>query len=117
VTKTILFDLDGLVIIGNGKLFSERFSEKEKIPMEQVSGFFIGDFRECSFGRADLKEKITPYLTKWNYKGAFEDFLKFWFEGENNIDKEIIEIVKNLRSKGIKCYISTRQEKYRKDYI
>lgn len=85
--------------------------------MEQISEFFVNDFRECSFGKADLKEKITPYLTKWNFRGTFEDLLKFWFESENYIDEEVMKIIKDLRLKGIKCYIATRQEKYRKDYI
>lgn len=45
--KAILFDLDGLVIIGNDKLFSQCISEKMNIPYEQVSEFFTGNFREC----------------------------------------------------------------------
>lgn len=117
MTKAILFDLDGLIITGNKKLFSERLSEKENIPMENVSEFFMNDFRECSFGKADLKERLTPYLIKWGYKGTVEDLLKFWFESDNDINNEVLEIVKDLRSKNIKCYIATRQEKYRKEYI
>ncbi|MCX6753597.1 MAG: HAD hydrolase-like protein [Candidatus Nomurabacteria bacterium] len=117
MTKAILFDLDGLIITGSGKLFSERLSEKENIPMKQISEFFTNEFRECSFGKADLKEKITPYLTKWNYKGNSDDLLKFWFEGESNVNKEVLKIVEDLRSKNVKCYIATRQEKNRKDYV
>lgn len=117
MTKAILFDLDGLIITGNKKLFSERLSEKENIPMEKVSEFFMNDFRECSFGKADLKERITPYLNNWRYKGTIEDLLEFWFESDSDINNEVLEIVKDLRSKNIKCYIATRQEKYRKEYI
>lgn len=117
MVKAILFDLDGLIIIGNKKLFSERLSEKENIPMEQISEFFINDFRECSFGRADLKDKIAPYLIKWGYKDSIDNLLKFWFDSENNLNNKVLEIVQDLRSKNIKCYIATRQEKYRKNYI
>jgi putative hydrolase of the HAD superfamily len=117
MTKAILFDLDGLVIIGNGKRFSQRISEEMDIPYEQVSEFFTKDFRECSFGRADLKEKIAPYLTKWGYKGTVDNFLNYWFEGESNTDKEVLKLASELRQKGIKCYIATRQEKYRKEYL
>lgn len=117
MTKAILFDLDGLVIIGEKKLFSERLSEEMGIPLEQVSEFFVNDFRECSFGRADLKEKIAPYLAKWGYKGTINEFLQYWFDGEKETDKEVLKLVKKLRAGGIKCYIATRQEKYRKEYL
>lgn len=117
MTKAILFDLDGLVIVGKKKLFSERVSEELNIPYAEVSEFFTKDFRECSFGRADLKEKIAPYLKKWGYKGTVDEFLEYWFKGESTTDKEVLEIVRKLRSKGIKCYIATRQEKYRKEYL
>lgn len=116
-TKAILFDLDGVVISSRKKLFSERLSEEMNIPIDQVQEFFIKDFKECSFGRADLKEKIAPYLIKWGYKGTVDDLLKYWFESESNTDKEVLRLVKDLRSKGIKCFIATRQEKYRKEYL
>ncbi len=115
--KAVLFDLDGLVIVGKKKIFSQRFAEEFNIPYEAISEFFDNDFRECSFGRADLKEKVAPYLVKWNYPGTVEDFLKYWFEGNNTTDKEVLGIVDDLRAKGIQCHISTRQEKYRKEYL
>lgn len=117
MTKAILFDLDGVVITSNGKRFSERLSEKLSISIETISEFFASDFRECSFGRADLKEKIAPYLVKWGYDGSVDDLLKFWFENEGTPNKEVLEIVTNLRLKGIKCFVATRQEKYRKEYL
>jgi HAD superfamily hydrolase (TIGR01509 family) len=115
--RVILFDLDGLVIVGKKKLFSERIAEEKHIPLEKVQEFFQNDFRECSFGRADLKEKLAPYLVKWDYNGSVEDFLQYWFETESTTDKEVLEIVSDLRKQGIPCYIATRQEKYRKEYL
>ncbi|KKP33009.1 MAG: hypothetical protein A2312_04540 [Candidatus Staskawiczbacteria bacterium RIFOXYB2_FULL_32_9] len=117
MVKAILFDLDGVVITSTGKRFSERLSEKLDISMEIISEFFVKDFREYSFGRADLKEKIAPYLPKWGFDGSVDDLLKFWFEHEGTLDHEVLKIVANLRSKGIKCFIATRQEKYRKEYL
>lgn len=115
--KAILFDLDGVVLTSTGKRFSERLSERLGISLEVISEFFTNDFRECSFGRADLKEKIAPYLAKWGYDGTVDDLLKFWFKNEGTPNEEVLEIVANLRSKGVKCFIATRQEKYRKEYL
>lgn len=115
--KVALFDLDGVVIVGRDKLFSQRAAEDLNISNDQIMEFFNKDFRECSFGRADLKEKISPYLKIWNYKGTVDDFLNYWFSGEGVVDMEVINCVARLREKGIRCFIATRQEKYRKKYL
>jgi len=115
--KLILFDVDGIVIVGRKHLFSERLAVEHNISPELIQEFFEKDFRECSFGCADLKEKITPYLEKWGWKGTVEDILKYWFEAEREVNNEVLDIVKKIRSQEILCYIATRQEKYRMDYI
>jgi putative hydrolase of the HAD superfamily len=46
-----------------------------------------------------------------------EDLLEYWFTSEGTINKEVLKIIGDLRSKGIKCYIATRQEKYRMQYL
>ena len=42
--------------------------------------------------------------------------LKYWIKYDNKIDQRIIESVKELRNKGIKCYLNTQNEKYSVDY-
>ncbi len=115
--KAICFDIDGLIIVGREKYFSYRLSEEKKIPIQEVEAFFINDFPDCSYGRSDLKEKIAPYLPKWNYEGSVEDLLQYWFESESKIDEEVLKIITDLRAKGIQCYLATRQEKYRMEYL
>ncbi len=115
--KAILFDLDGLVIVSKGRLFSERFAEENNIPIGEVREFFINNFRECSFGRADLKEKVAPFLVKWGYSGTVDDFLNYWFTTESTLDVAVISFITDIRATGVPCYIATRQEKYRKEYL
>src|SRR3989344_1969074 len=115
--KAVLFDIDGIVITGRKHLFSHRLSQEYNIPVKKVEEFFLNDFKKCSFGRADLKEKIAPFLAKWNWQGSVEDLLKYWFTSESTVDKEVIKIINDLRSKGLKCYMATRQEKYRLQYL
>jgi putative hydrolase of the HAD superfamily len=115
--KAVLFDLDGIVIVGRKYFFSERLAEEHHIPMEAVLEFFQNDLKPCSFGKADLKEKLAPYLAKWNWKGSVEDLLDYWFSSESTKDEEVLSIVKQLRDKGVRCYVATRQEKYRLQYL
>lgn len=119
--KAILFDIDGILITGEKTLFSHRLAEELDISIEKINEFFEKDFRECSFGRADLKEKIKPYLEKWKWKGDTNSFLQYWFESEGiknkNLNRKILGEIEELEKEGIKCYIATRQEKYRMQYL
>jgi putative hydrolase of the HAD superfamily len=115
--KAILFDVDGIVITGRKHYFSYKLSKEHNISTDSVEEFFLKDFKDCTFGRADLKEKISAYLIKWGWKGTVEDLLEYWFSGESTTNNEVLDIIKTLRSKGIRCYIATRQEKYRLSYL
>lgn len=115
--KAALFDIDGLVLVGRTRLFSERLAATQGIPIEAVLEFFEQDFKRCSFGQADLKEVIAPYLPKWKWKGSVADLLSFWFSDEGRVDSNVLDIVKKLRTSGVACYIATRQEKYRMRFL
>ncbi|PIR87280.1 MAG: hypothetical protein COU11_01275 [Candidatus Harrisonbacteria bacterium CG10_big_fil_rev_8_21_14_0_10_49_15] len=115
--KIALFDVDGIVIVGREKYFSHVFADENNLPREVVDEFFLNDFKLCTFGRADLKEKIAPYLSRWKWQGDVDGFLEKWFKSEALKDEAVLDIVGALRSKGIKCYLATRQEKYRLAYI
>jgi HAD superfamily hydrolase (TIGR01509 family) len=117
MTKAILFDVDGLVIKARKEFFSERLARKQGISDESVRKFFMHDFKQCSFGKADLKEKITPFLEEWRWEESVDDLLVYWFESESSTDEKVLEAIKSFREKEIKCYIATRQEKYRFDYL
>lgn len=116
-TKVALFDLDGIVVVGRQRFFSERLAEMQGIQLTEVQAFFLNDLKPCSMGKADLKEAIAPYLPKWKWKGTVEDLLSLWFESERTLDERVLTRVRELREANIDCYIATRQEKYRKDYL
>lgn len=115
--RAVLFDLDGVIIVDRPYMFSIRLSKEHNVPMEHINEFFEKDFRDCSWGKADLKERIKPYLEKWNWKGTVDELLQYWFESEGTVSQEGLKIISDLRKKGVKCYIATRNEKYRRDYL
>jgi putative hydrolase of the HAD superfamily len=115
--KAILFDVDGLVLKARKRFFSEKLAEEQGISNEAVTEFFLGNFKKCTLGQADLKEEIAPFLEKWKWQGSVDDLLNYWFESESTKDEDVLKIITALRNKGIKCYIATRQEKYRFEYL
>ncbi len=114
--KAIIFDADG-VVIDSHRMFSILYQEKYKIPYEKMLVFFNGVFQDCIVGRADLKEVIKPFLKDWKWDGSMDELLEFWFRAEDKPNLKMIEYIKKLRGKGIKCYLMTNQEKYRTEYM
>ena len=116
--KVILFDCDG-PIIKREKYFSQRMRELSKIQIDTAKEkeFFEGVFLKCEIGKADLKEVLPSFLSVWKWDKNADEFLAFWFEGERKVDLEMIDYIQSLRQKGILCYLSTNNEKYRTEYL
>jgi len=114
--KAILFDGDG-VVINKPMQFSECFEKDFNVPISEMLLFFKNEFQLCLTGKADLKEVIKPYLSKWNWEKSVDDLLDYWFKSENYIDSRVIDLIEKCHSKNIKCYIHSNQEKYRTDYM
>ena len=114
--KAILFDIDG-IIIRRDRYFSDKFAESKGIPIEKVTEFFKGEFKNASFGRADLKDIIVPWLPKWGWDGTVDEFLDKWFKDESTTDPSVLSILDRLRKSHLELYIATRQELHRKNYL
>lgn len=117
MAKIILIDADGVVIRPRNKYFSETLAEKQGIPLEEVLPFFKGEYKKAQVGEVDIREILPPYLAKWNWQGSVDDFLKFWFESEKDLDQKVLEIVRNLRESGDKVYLASDNEANRAKYL
>jgi putative hydrolase of the HAD superfamily len=116
--KIILFDCDG-PIIKRDKYFSQRILEEKGIvpDLEKQKAFFTGEFLECEIGKKDLKQVLPKWLPAWQWQGTVEELLDYWFSGEAAVDPAMKDYIISLRKNGIKCYLSTNQEKYRAAYL
>lgn len=113
--KIILFDVDGVLAIGEN--FTKTMSVEHGISLEMLLPFFRGRFIACRNGQADLKTELQPYLVQWRWPYSVEAFLRYWFEKEHVIDEALVAYIQRLRQQGIPCYLATNQEKYRTTYI
>lgn len=114
--KAAIFDADGVVINSPG-YFSVQYQKEFGVSNDAMLPFFKGRFQECVIGKADLKEELKPFLKDWKWQGSVDEFLAYWFKAEHYIDDRVINEIERLREKGIKCYLGTKQEKYRMEYI
>ncbi len=113
--KAILFDADGVLI--HSELFSIQYQKKFNVSNDEMLPFFTGEFQDCLVGKANLIELVKPWLSKWKWEGSVEEFLEFWFQAEHNVDEDVVKTIKELKKKGIKCYLATNQERYRTEYM
>ncbi len=114
--KALLIDGDGATI-KKTKYFSDVYAEEYNIPEAKLRPFFKDKFRMCQRGKADLKEEVTPYLKGWGWKGTVDEFLDYWFHTQTIPNQPVLDLLKDIRGRGVKCYLVTDQEKYRANYI
>lgn len=114
--KAILFDMDGVLV--DSFEFSKKFEKEHGLKAGALTPFFMTkEFDDCILGKADLKEVIEPYIKEWGWQGTVDELLTYWFSAESGVKKDMLDAVGQLRSKGVKCYVATNQEKYRIEYI
>ena len=113
--KCVLFDADGVVI--DSEMFSFQLEKECGITFQQTQPFYLGGFQDCLVGKADLKQEIKPFLIEWGWEGTVDDFLNYWFKSEDNLNNQVVDVIKKLKKSGVKCYLATNQEKYRTEYL
>lgn len=117
--KAIIFDIDGVVLRKRNKYFSERLIEEGRLEdcKDEILSFFKNDYKLCMLGKADLKQELAKRLGDWGWKKSVDDLLDYWFSFENKLNQEVLELVRELREKGIKCYMASDHTEYRADNL
>ncbi len=112
--KAAIFDLNGIFI--QGPRLSDRFKEifgietKDFLPVLKE---IMAKIRKPNAGSAFSHWK--PYLERWNVSLTEEQFLDFWFGAEKEIP-ELIELAKQIKTKGVKVFILSNNFAERADY-
>lgn len=114
--KVIFFDADGVILKG-GVQFTDELNRKFGLKIENMEPFFKGRFLDCAAGRADVKEELAKVITDWGWKGTVDELMHFWLSEGTVFDEENIQLARQISEKGVHCFVSTGQEKYRGDFI
>lgn len=113
--KVVLFDSDGVLNLPE-EFFSRMYAQSHGLDPEPFEAFFRGPFAKTTVGQADLRDLLIEYKDLWQTDDP-DALMKLWFDSENIKNEPALELVQQLRQKGIKCYFATNQEKYRGEYM
>ncbi|MFC1649539.1 HAD-IA family hydrolase [Patescibacteria group bacterium] len=114
--KALLVDGDGIVLRPRNKYFSDRLRENGyQFPKESEKRFFKEVYPDIRLGKKDLKTGVAKFLPDWKWDKSVDELLEFWFSYENEIDQEVIDVLKNIRQEGIKVYLASDHSKYRRN--
>jgi putative hydrolase of the HAD superfamily len=128
----IFFDVDGVVIDGwhakperrkrwdatierdlgiDVEAFQQKFF---RFPTGKIPSVMHG----CVSGEYDLKEALAVVLPTVGYNGSIDAFIRYWFEKDSNVNRDVLEAVKLLgRHSDVEIYLLTGQEHYRAAYL
>jgi putative hydrolase of the HAD superfamily len=112
----LLFDADGVLTLPE-EVFSVVYARSYGLDPEPFEEFFRNDWQPIVTGKKDLKVSIKENPSLWQWQGAVDDLLDYWFKTEDIRNNELIEVIHELKNSGINCYLATEQEKYRGEYM
>ena len=116
MVRAIIFDADGVLV--KSERFSDRIARDHGASTAEVGRFFKNEFAECKLGRRDLKRELEKRGAAWGWRGSAEGLMRYWFAEEANpFDKHLLARISELRSKGIRCFLATNNEKYRTENL
>ncbi|MGN7806733.1 HAD-IA family hydrolase [Ensifer sp. 22521] len=127
----VFFDVDGVLIDGWHADFARRkpwdvtIEADLGVDRDAFQLLFFGNpakgaaspMFECVTGRRDLKEALAAVLPQTGYKGGVDDFVRYWFEKDSNINPEVFDLVRKLRERGAQTFVATGQEHHRAAYL
>ena len=117
--KAILWDIDG-VIIRHKESFDSYLENKGYLNAKHI----LSEFRctkldiDCYIAKFDPLIEIMPFLERIGWRGTSNEYClqKYDFESQF-IDYNLIKTIQNIRKKGIKSFIASNQNYYRKKYL
>jgi len=118
--KAIVYDLDGM-LFNEPHYFSKELQLKYGIDSNDCDFSNDPNYTSCKIGKISFESFFSPYVKKWNKKCKkfnlnISKASKEWFDF-TVLNKDMLEIARNLKSKGIMNFILTNNTKSRIKYL
>ena len=113
--RLVAFDLDGVLIPSSASY--EFFEQHHGITRADFGEFFRGYYHDAMLGAVDLYDILAPALSAWKWKGTIEEFAAVWFGSCRDCEPEGMQVVRDLRSRDVLCYVASNQDNRRADFL
>lgn len=128
VPFTLVLDFDGVVFHGwhhnpvYRRDWTDTITEDIGFDRAHITAIFgHPDFYQLAAGKRDLREFLTSVFKDIGYTGPVDDFIAYWREQDTqpeHLNDTLVSQAQALRkTHGIKCYLATQQEPYRRRVI
>ena len=111
----ILLDFDGVVNIS--EYFSVQYEKDFGVSREVISEFFIKDFNKCAIAEKEIKDVLSSYIKKWNWKDDVDALLDYWFRNDICLNRELLAYVQSLDRSEHYVALASQQEINRRNHI
>lgn len=117
--KAILFDIDG-VLIDPPHYYSKTLElEGYEDACNILNNYYSSNNdKQCCVGSLKIEDCIKPYLEKLSKSLSVKDYLRQQYDFEKDyLNHDLIENIKSIKSKNIKCFLATDQNTHRAKFL
>jgi putative hydrolase of the HAD superfamily len=123
--RSLLFDVDGVLVHSlfhadpsRRRRWDAHLLEDMGVDPEAFSRLFDNRFAATILGKVSLVETLDAFLPEIGYRGSTMDFVAYWLERDVNLDYQLFDGIKRLRSGcSVRLYVATNQEHLRAHYL
>ncbi|RWB06679.1 MAG: HAD family hydrolase [Mesorhizobium sp.] len=119
--RTIMMDVDGVLVSGRPIDGAHLFTDLERdlgIPRALLQReFFLPRWPAIVTGRRPLEPELADVLAVIAPDVSAETLIKYWFENDSRLDREVLGAITELRSDGRRVFLATNQEHRRASYL
>lgn len=122
MTRTIVFDVDGVLIYGNHarpelqRRWDEHLLADLGIDPDRFRDEFIFDIfiKKVITGQMALVDALDRRLPSFGYKGSSMTVVQYWLSHDSTLNAELIAAIRALKAKAdIRLFIATNQDHMR----
>ena len=114
--STVLFDADGVIqwpLHNRRDMWNALLGDADKV--DEFFAALLALERTCYCGEGDFVGALPNMMRDWQSTGSIEDLLRGWTA--IRVDLQVVELIRRLRSGGVRCYLATNQEPFRGRYM